>query len=686
MKKKAMLTLLGMMTFLCVSTAYAAYFSASLPTDEYIYDACRLNSNHLAVLTNANVYQVDLETGESKYLAPRLENATFLFCSGDGDIHTMISDDSSEYEQRLYRIDASSSTWVEEAVIPLDQATYGAMDAAFVGDLLFFTLSREGQPSLLASYGGQTGQVTAYGAFSLNEGCGEQLIVADGVVMAYDMDYDRMQAYLFQYDPQSGELQQTAANLPVSGDIYTLDYSSDQRKYWAVLFDGAAREQALYSGEQLDTMSKVISPIHGTRIVAAGDDCIIVEADKLMSYQVIENAHGNLTLANFHTAYDSGFTIQTGITVSSTEDSLSDILNMRNSNIDLIGFTPESIPSLKTIKKKHYFVDLSASSILTQQVERLYPSLSKALWTDAGELTAWIIDAQPYMFGADESLLSEYGLPVPATIPELLNQMKVLTDENVFESGEYVPFDAMDYDQKSLIEYSLRRYIFEQELQGERLSFDSELLRSLLERILNEVPKEAPYKMETGDEKRVYSLNTVYIPISKHAHLPLRVGDDSPSAIQTQTYMVLVNPYSMHQAEAIAYLEYIAQQRSDTDYVLYQDQSAPKISSYVEAQLEEINRQIEVLSAQEDSAGHRDQLQALQESRALYEANLYEISNEDIAVWQAAAGAMVVQEETLYTSELNELVERLVNQNISIDAFVAACNRYISMVYMENNE
>ena len=50
------------------------------------------------------------------------------------------------------------------------------------------------------------------------------------------------------------------------------------------------------------------------------------------------------------------------------------------------------------------------------------------------------------------------------------------------------------------------------------------------------------------------------------------------------------------------------------------------------------------------------------------------------------AGAMVVQEETLYTSELNELVERLVNQNISIDAFVAACNRYISMVYMENNE
>lgn len=83
---------------------------------------------------------------------------------------------------------------------------------------------------------------------------------------------------------------------------------------------------------------------------------------------------------------------------------------------------------------------------MTQQVERLYPSLSKALWTDAGELTAWIIDAQPYMFGADESLLSEYGLPVPATIPELLDQMKVLTDENVFVSGEYVPFDAMDYD------------------------------------------------------------------------------------------------------------------------------------------------------------------------------------------------------------------------------------------------
>lgn len=686
MHKKYLFPLLPMMILLCVSTAYAEYFSASLPANEYIYDACSLDGKHLAVMTNANVYQVDLETGESSYLAPRLGSSVFIFCDDDGGIYTMISNESSAYEQYLYHVDTAASAWVEEAVITLEQESYGAMDAVFVGDLLFFTLARESQPALLASYDRHLGEVAEYGDFSVNEGCGDQLMVADGNVTAFDTDYKHMQAYLFQYAPQSGQIQQTAVNFPVSGGIYALEYNSAQKRYWAVLFDATVRNQILYSGEQLDTMTEVIAPIQGTRIVATDEDCVIVEADKLMSYQIIENAHGHLTLANFHTAYDSGFTIQAGITVSSTEASLSDIFNMRNSDIDLIGFSPESVPSLRTIKKKHYFVDLSASSVLSQQAARLYPSLSEALWTDEGELSAWVIDAQPYMFGADENLLSEYGLQIPATISELLDQMKLLTDEGVFESGEYVPFDVMDYDQKSLIEYSLRRYIFEQELQRKSISFDSESLRGLLRRILDEVPREAPYRMETGDEKRVYSLNNVYIPISKSARMPLRIGDDSPSAIQTETYLVLINPYSEHQAEAMSYLEYIAQQSNDTDYVLYRDKNEPKVSSYVEAQLKEIDKQIEILSAQEDSADHRDQLQALQENRALYEANLFEIDSEDITAWQAAAGAMVVQEETLYTRELSELVERLVKQNISVDAFVDECNRYISMVNMENNE
>ena len=688
MKKRMMpiLILLAMLTVFSASTAYAEYFSASFPAGEYIFNACSLDSRHLAVLTNAHVYQVDLETGESLCLAPRLEGTTFLCCSEDGGIYTVLSDESSAYVQRLYRIDTASHAWVEDAVITLEQETYGAVDAAFVGELLFITLTREGQPSLLASYDRQQGETEEYGSFGINEGSSEPLMIVDGGVATYDTDYNRMQPYWFQYDPQSGQIQQTAMNLPISGQLYTMGYSNVQKKYWATIFDFTTSKAALYSGEQLDAMTEVISPFQGTRIVAAGDDCIIAESNKLISYQIIKNAHGNLVLANFHTAYDSGFTIREGITVSSTEARLSDIFNMRNSDIDLIGFVPESTPSLKTLKSKRYYVDLSASSLLAQQVERLHPGLSKALWTSEGALVAWIIDAQPYMFGADETLLAEYGLQVPTTIPELLDQMKLLTNGGVFESGDYVPFDVIGYDQKSLVSYTLRRFIFEQEFQGEKLNFDNEALKGLLQRILDEVPREAQYRMETGEEQPVYSLNNVYIPISKHARLPLRVGDDSPLAIQTQTYMVLVNPYSKHQAEAMAYLEYIAQQDDDVSYVLYQDKTEPKVSSYMAAQLEELDRQLEWASAQEDSADKQDQLQALQEQRASYEANLYEIDSEDIAAWQAAASAMVVPEETLYTSELNELVDRLVKQNISVDVFVAECNRYISMVYMENNE
>ena len=286
------------------------------------------------------------------------------------------------------------------------------------------------------------------------------------------------------------------------------------------------------------------------------------------------------------------------------------------------------------------------------------------------------------MFEADGQLLAQYGLSTPATLPELLDQMNLLVSEGVFDGGEYVPFGMVDYSQKSLIEYALQRYIFEQEVQGIRLDFDNAELRALLDRILNEAPKEAMYGAKTGEESHAYELYMVGSSIAKNLSLPLRIGPGSPAAIQTHTQVAVVNPYSRHKPEAIAYLEYLASQTGTDDYILYRDMTEPLVRDSVQAKLEEIDGRMAALSAK-DGADARGQLETLEAERASLESDLYLIDREDIAVWQAYAPAMLVQQETLYIDELNMLTDRLVAGNMSLDAFIAECNRYVSMVYGE---
>lgn len=112
----------------------------------------------------------------------------------------------------------------------------------------------------------------------------------------------------------------------------------------------------------------------------------------------------------------------------------------------------------------------------------------------------------------------------------------------------------------------------------------------------------------------------------------------------------------------------------------------PLVRSEAQTQLEQIDSQLAVLQAKESNMDDRDEMAALQAQRNMVEEQLYLIDSEDTAVWQAHANAMVIQEESLYTDELSQLVDRLASGSLSVDAFISECNRYVSMVYSERGQ
>lgn len=666
----------------------AGNFNLSFPMGEAIFDVKMMDEHTVIVLTNENLYRVDRLSGVREKLGTRLEGSIGVYCDPQGGIYTTAKLDEGPFDT-LYRFNEALTDWEPFAQIPMEMGNefYGrVIDGCIFGDVFYFQEYLDGQPSVLASFGLTDQQTKTYGPFSVDEGSGSVFRMGNELV-CFDCDYETGVDYcLFRFDPAQGRVEKQAVEIGVPGIPLNIAYDADSGLYWVISLEnrGNTRYQALYSGPSLHDLHAAASPVAGWRLLAGGNDCILLESERMMSYRCAADAADKLTLANFHTEYDSGYAARQGVMIATVETDIARMLTMRDESFDLFALSTAQAPNLKTVKEKEYFVDLSQNETLKSRSEALYPGIAKALRTEDGRLAAWVLDAQPYMFYADEEFLAQYGFSAPATLGELLDQMKVLMAEDAFEDGEHVPFGEMPYQREDLMNYAVRRYIFEQEIQGKKLSFDDPALREILERIIREVPEADPYPAVTGEESFVYSTYYVQLPISKDAKMPLKISADSPAAIETYTRVVIVNPFSRHQDAAIQYLAYLAQQADEKAYTVYRDQTEPLKNAYVQSRLEQTEQKISKMKAQENASELTDAIQAQEEERDALMQSLYLVDAEDIAAWQRDGMAMLVQDESLFTAQLSDFVHRLAAGGMTVDTFIRECDRYISMVYAEN--
>ena len=666
----------------------AKNFNLSFPMGESILDAKIMDERTMIVLTSTALYRIDILSGTQEKLGTYLVGSTRIYCDPRSGIYTTAKLDDSPFDT-LYCFNEESSDWEMFAQIPMEMGNefYGnVIDGCFLGDTFYFLEYMDGQSSVLASFGMTDQQTVVHGVFSINEG-GGGIFRMGNQLACLDCDYEQgMDYYLFQFDPERDQVEKQAAEIVVPGIPQKIAYDADSDLYWVLSLENQSntRVRVLYSGPSLHDLHLVASPVAGRRLLAGNNDCILLESERMMSYRCIADATEKLTLANFHTEYDSSYTVQHGVMIASIETDISRMLTMQDGSFDLFALSTTQVPNLKTIKEKKFFVDLSQNEVLKSRSEVLYSGISKVLWTEDGRLAAWVLDAQPYMFYADEQFLAQYGFSTPKTIGELLDQMKTLIAEGAFEDGEHVPFGEMPYQREDLVNYTIRRYIFEQEIQGRKLNFDDPALKEILERILREVPEVNPYPAMTGDESFVYSAHFVQLPISKDAKMPLKISADSPVAIETYTRVVVINPYSEHQDAALEYLSYLAQLDGEKSYTIYRDCAEPMKNAQIQARLEQVDQKISDMKAQENAIDLTDAIQTLEDERKTLLQSQYLIDMEDIAAWQRDGMAMLVQDESSFTSQLTNAAHRLAVGNMTVDAFINECNRYISMVYAEN--
>ena len=471
------LILVCVLAFMSLASAEegAGNFNLSFPMGEAIFDVKMTDDKTMIVLTNTSLYRVDKLSGVQEKLGTRLEGSIGISCDPQSGIYTTAKMDEGPFDT-LYRFNGASADWEVFAQIPTEMGNefYGrVIDGYFFGDTFYFLEYLDGQPSVLASFGLTDQQMATYGPFSVSEGSGSVFLMGNQMA-CFDCDYEKgTDYYLFRFDPAQGRAEKQAVEIGVPGIPQKIAYDADSEMYWVISLEnqGNTRIRALYSGPSLLDLRVAASPVAGWDLLAGGSDCILLESERMMSYRCAANAADKLTLANFHTEYDSGYAARQGVMIATVETDIARMLTMRDESFDLFALSTAQAPNLKTVKEKEYFVDLSQNETLKSRSEALYPGIAKALRTEDGRLAAWVLDAQPYMFYADEEFLAQYGLSAPTTLGELLDQMKVLMEEGAFEDGEHVPFGEMPYQREDLMNYAVRRYIFEQEIQGKKLSF-----------------------------------------------------------------------------------------------------------------------------------------------------------------------------------------------------------------------
>lgn len=692
--KKVLCVCLAMLVLLC-GAAMAEDFRCELPDGAYVSDTTPLQEgDNLLLATYGGLYRVPLTGGDAEKLAdvPNSVSHQVLRRDAEGQLTLTGIGYDDDWNELLvtYTLNADNaweltSRWdVREA---LDDESSGVGDLLVSDKAIYLTLRVEGKPQQLIYENLETSEVRQIGSFADEEWSETKLFLRGDTLCNPEGDYDKQTLTLHTFDPATGKVGKetyTSKTVP----LWTAD---DLRYvngcYYALMYDNSVR--GLYSGETLETMTCIASPLTtmDSILTVLDDDVLLANGTLLMSSRIVSGASVTLVLSQTEARNAAYYTLQNGVNFRSVYDlTTADILNTKNSDVDILCITPFDTVSLKLLKDKGYFTDLSSSAILSKQVSRLYPGLQKGLTTDDGKIIGWYETVETYLPDAAMDVLEQNGMTFANTLLEMFQQITQLADEGVFADEGMAPLGYPGYSRLNMLNMSIERYLNEQQLLGNRITLNNAELQELLSYIVANVPADEDAFPENEDGYSLYEMD-VSMPITTDCHMPMKVGTSSPAAIPASVYVLVVNPYSQHKEEAICYLEYCAQNVYDeTQYRIFSDMTDPLPNTYQEQQIAELTAQIASLETQEQTTEVAQQLTELRASKAEAEKYRNIIDVEDIAAWKQVAGNIVVPEENYFTADLKKLVERLSTGNLTVEAFTQEGNRYFEMVYQERGE
>lgn len=696
----ALMMLLGM-----VQAGYAEVTSFQIPNESYIQEGhITAAGDFLYAVGETGTYRVSLTTG----IAERI---------GDG-VQSYDSQLTVGAQGTLY-LDALQSSWPDWKLVRQQMNAQGewemvkerSLSKELEADVMMMQSVAATEDAVCALFRDTNGSqqlirwnvaadTVAVNALPDVTSWSPYLCIRDGQVNVFSSENGGMLVVscdLTNGKPTNEKISES--KLP-DGWLVTMAWNAESGKFAAAytMNDGTA----LLVGESLDNMQQLIGNLTTNSFVMTANDVLLMNGSRLISSAVFMQPKAELTIANFDVR-NTDYTFDTGVVLhqAAWNVNIEDQMNTRSPDVDIFNITYSEIGSLI---RKGFFVDLSGSTILMDRANNLYPAFRSAAITEDGKLIGLFTDpffsnsltinnSDEYTTEVLTKALARYGVTtMPETIQQLcetiqmLEEKEFLYDPDLLFLGQDIRLMGYPYYQQSgLVDMALAQYFNEQTAQGKKITLDDPALKALLEYILTNVPK------ETAEDPWYFSGTDLFSTsvhwINQPIYLSLKVSEDSPDALDMGANIMIVNPFSKNQAEAIRFLEYTAQNMEDNArYIFYADQTEPLEDEYTVQRLADEKEQLAALEAMEQTEEVKMQMESLRWQIEADEANRYTYSPEDIAQWQSLAPSIRLCSETFFTDDFRQLVDRLLDGQLTLDEFIQRGNQYFKMVYQERGE
>ena len=552
----------------------------------------------------------------------------------------------------------------------------------------------------------------------------------DGQLLVETQNYDDGDSGMYLYDPANESVTTVKVFDSIADTLYGIVYSTESDRLF-YLQDGYVMAVTDFDFEnaiqvaQLSTAYNSSTPallLPGDYYVSATYYAVCVrgtDPTAMPSNTInVASSYSNALISAYYSYGNSH--PDTGVVLSTdgvSDDDLIQAMMNHDSSVDIYEVSVNS-QAYSALFERGYMAELNDSDTLTEAVTEMYPAIREAISKDGkvyavptmtnGQTMAYYSDAfEKLGVGADD---------IPDNWPDFLALLQRL-ESKASEDGTVTLFGdgIMETDAKTIMLSAIwDSYSYYLNIHGEEIGYNTQELRSLLDTALNldyvalgcqsdpeETEDGTVYYSESAEDNREssvlldsYSGCTIGDMVADGEPLLLSIvkGEEAPLPIQLT--VAFVNPYTEHMDEALAYMEEVYGQLSDTTlYNLSDALNEPKRYSGYEETVRQSEKQIAEIEAKIDSADPVDkpvleeQKQGMESSLESYKEYAWSISQREIDWYRGNSDRLLVMRfNYAYQSySVYNLVAGLENGETTLDDFLQEVDHTSRMAAMEGN-
>ena len=397
---------------------------------------------------------------------------------------------------------------------------------------------------------------------------------------------------------------------------------------------------------------------------------------------------------------------------SATTDEVTQAMMNGSTEADIYQLTV-STAAYQALVNRGYAADLSSSEALSDLVSRMYPVFQDALTRD-GKIIAFPKEVNADGYTISKTMAKTIGMTeedYPDTWDKLLQLVERWDEEYSQEYPEKALFDPYQTAnmKETLFNMLLDEYVVLLNKPGQELSVNTQTMRDLLKRL-----DSMDYSAFATDQdfSNGYSWSSEDVLLSdwgtplpssnyrdeEQELLLLALSDEEEALVGVRMDVYVVNPYSKNIDLAIAYLEARAETMSEgMSATLLSDWTEPIRDPYFEENMKYLEKKKTETEAALAEAGddekqmYENQLKDLENwyQRCLEDEYLW--TTEDLAEYRELTDQLVVVENWYFNSyegeaaeEMQQLISRYVDGQMSADQMLAALDQKLKMMQMES--